>query len=127
MRVEDTSVETVPVPIQQRPAAVGTAAPRPMPERLFMILPSRERNKITKVPRRDRRSWQGILSALIRGNEVFVPEEEINDDGKYLRTALGRRGKGESLRTMVDVQDMVLPDGTIRESVEGRRLWIEKD
>lgn len=98
-----------------------------LPQRIFMILPARERNRVAKMPRRDRRSWQGILDALVKGHEVFVPEEEITDDGKYLRTALSRRGKGESLRTMVDVQDMVLSDGTVREKVEGRRLWIDKD
>lgn len=92
-----------------------------MEERVFKVLEPRARATVAKRPRATRRSWGPILAELVKGREVFVPEDEVTDDGKYLRTALGRRGKNEHLRSIRDVQEI---DG--RGAVEGRRFWIEK-
>jgi hypothetical protein len=98
--------------------------PKTLPERQFLILSRSARNTMPKIARRDRRSWAGIIDALTRGEDVFLPEFELTDDGKYLRTALSRRGKGEVLRTQVDRQLMSV-DGGNPQFYDGRRLWIE--
>jgi len=88
----------------------------------FEVIPRREANAIRK-PKRPRRAWAPLINALVAttggaGKAIFVKNEEVSDsDVKYLIVALGRRGKGERLRTQREERD----------GVEGRLLWVVRD
>lgn len=79
----------------------------------FKVVKGREAARI-RVPRRARRSWGQVISALVAGQVLFFPDEQLSDQNlKYLMLALGRRGKNEKLRTQ----------RTRRDDADGRDVW----
>lgn len=66
----------------------------------FQVVPDRDTIK-AQPARRERRSWQAVIEALVAGQTLFMPDSELTDiDVKYLQLALARRGNGERLTTL---------------------------
>jgi hypothetical protein len=99
------------LPASKEEKMTDTATPE------FTIVKGREA-RLIRVPRRARRIWGPTLEALIGGQVLFFSDDQLTDQNlKYLMLALGRRGKGERLRTQ----------RTRRNDQDGRDVWAIAD